>query len=168
MSSAFKVDVKDLQRVLNDLTGTQLDRIQRGALRAGGQLVLKEARSQLLRAVPKAKKRSNFFSDTLLDAVRMSVNHDYGEHTYYFKVHIMGSRSKSSGTFRTRFFEGGTIPRKTKAPYRDSLGRSYPAGQNRGRLRATNFFDNAYQATNSQVIHVMQQRFDELFEKYVK
>lgn len=55
------------------------------------------------------------------------------------KVHVMGTRSKSSGTFRTRFFEGGTKTRKTKKGY------------NRGKIKALNFFSDARSATKNKV-----------------
>lgn len=52
----------------------------------------------------------------------------------------MGKRSKSSGTFRTRFFEG----------VRDTI-RKTKKGYNRGKLKHLNFFGNAIDTTKSKV-----------------
>ena len=51
----------------------------------------------------------------------------------------MGSRKKTSGTFRARFFEGGTDLRKTDKD------------QSRGSLAPKLFFSSAITATKNQV-----------------
>ena len=100
----------------------------------------------------------------MYEGVRMSVTQD-NDFKWYFKVHILGTRKKTSGTFRLRFFEGGTVPRKTKNAYTDKLGRRYPPGINRGKLRATNFFANAISGSESQVVTAIQENLIEEIKK---
>lgn len=101
----------------------------------------KAAKSSLLSAVPGANKPSPNFSDTLLDAVRSTVKNkrNLWDDTIYGRIHIMGSRAKDSGTYRTRFFEGGTITRFAKT-YR---GKTLKKPRNLGNIKPTSFFSNA-------------------------
>lgn len=87
--------------------------------------------------MPNASKRNPKYSDTLLDAIKVSVWED--NNGAYSKVHTMGSKKKTSGTFRARFFEGGTVLRKTAKE------------QSRGSLNAINFFTSATVATKNKV-----------------
>jgi hypothetical protein len=114
--------------------------------------------------VPKVRQQNPKYSDTMYDAIRMKVFQD-SDFRWYFKVHILGSRKKTSGTFRLRFFEAGTVPRKTKNSYTDRLGRTYPAGQNRGRLRGTNFFNSAISNAESEVVVAIQENLVEEIKK---
>jgi len=61
--------------------------------------------------LPAATKRSQNFSDRLIDAIRSSKIKNEGLGELSLKVHTMGNRKKGSGTFRARFFESGTQDR---------------------------------------------------------
>ena len=65
------------------------------------------------------------------------------------KVHVLGVRSSGSGTYRARFFEGGTQPRETTEDYTDSLGRTYKKGKPLGRIKALNYFQQAQSAMSN-------------------
>ena len=165
MSKAnVEIDLTELEKTIDRLSGKDMVKAQKRALSRAGRLLYRQTQQNVSSLVPNAKSSSTKYSDTLYDGVRMSVNQD-SDFRWFLKVHIMGSRSKSSGTFRLRFFEGGTVPRKTKNAYTDSLGRTYPAGQNRGQLKAHNFFSAAISSKQSEVIDAIQQNLLEEIEK---
>lgn len=160
----FDINVEELEEVLQRLTGKDIATAQRRSLSKAGRKLYKKAQQNALSMVPKVRQQNPKYSDTMYDAIRMKVFQD-SDFRWYFKVHILGSRKKTSGTFRLRFFEAGTVPRKTKNSYTDRLGRTYPAGQNRGRLRGTNFFNSAISNAESEVVVAIQENLVEEIKK---
>jgi hypothetical protein len=61
--------------------------------------------------LPAATKRSQNFSDRLIDAIRSSKIKNEGLGELRLKIHTMGSRKKTSQTYKSRFFESGTQDR---------------------------------------------------------
>lgn len=68
----------------------------------------------------------------------------------------MGVRSPGSGTFRARFFEGGTKPRMTKEAYTDSKGRTYKKDKPLGKIKALNFFAKAENSISNLTVSLDQ------------
>lgn len=167
--SKVEIDIStdDLERILDNLTGSEMMKVQKRALSRAARLIYKKAQQNAVSSVPKVRQSNPKYSDTMYDAIRMSVYEDK-DYTWHFKVHILGSRKKTSGTFRLRFFEGGTVPRKTRYSYTDKLGRTYPAGQNRGQLRGTNFFGSAISGADSEIITALQENLVEEIKKITK
>lgn len=161
---SIEVDIKGLQSKINQLQTNDLYKIERAALRKSARILYDNTKINLLSSVPKPTQPNPKYTDTLADAVRMAVHQD-NTNNFYFVVHIMGTRKSGSGTFRTKFFEGGTSPRITKSPYKDRLGRSYPAGLNRGSLKPTNFFASAISGSEQTVINAIQKNFMIEFNK---
>lgn len=137
MNDGISVDVSGAKEMFESLSTRKIIGMQKKVLRKAANEVKKEAKSRLRQAMPNASKNNPKYNDTLLDAVKVSVWED--NNGAYSKVHTMGSRKKSSGTFRTRFFEGGTVVRKTGK------------GQSRGSLKALYFFGGATSATKQKV-----------------
>lgn len=137
MSDGISVEVSGVTEMLDALSTRKIIGMQKKVLRKAGNVVKKDAKAKLRQSLPKASKRNPKYSDTLLDAIRVSVWED--NTGAYSKVHTMGSRKKTSGTFRARFFEGGTIVRQTKD------------GKNRGALSPLNFFGSAVTSTKAEV-----------------
>lgn len=131
------LDITGVKKMLEELSTKKIMGIEKKALRKAANELKKDARKKLKKEVPKANKVGSKYSDTLVQGVMASTFEV--KDGMEAKVHIMGSRSKTSGTFRTRFFEGGTTTRKTKKGY------------NRGKLKATNFFASARTATKGKV-----------------
>jgi hypothetical protein len=88
----------------------------------------------------------------LIDAIRSTVFEDGNE--VFFKVHVMGTRKKDSGTFRARFFEKGTKERDGDGHYR-------------GSIKATNFFSNAVSQTSSKAYNAINQTFTNEVQKII-
>ncbi len=95
-----------------------------------------------------ARSSQHGYKDKLIDAVRISKIKVDGD-TVTTKVHVLGVRSSGSGTFRARFFEGGTQARETSKEYTDSLGRTYKKGKPLGRIKALNYFQQAQSAMSN-------------------
>lgn len=95
-----------------------------------------------------ARSSQHGYKDKLIDAVRISKIKVDGD-TVTTKVHVLGVRSSGSGTFRARFFEGGTQARETSKEYTDSLGRTYKKGKPLGRIKALNYFQQAQTAMSN-------------------
>lgn len=160
----LEIDAKELEAVIDNLTGPEMTKAQKRALSRAGRLLYKQTQQNVNSTVPKAKVRNSKYSDTLYDGVRMSVQQD-SDFRWFLKVHVLGTRKKTSGTFRLRFFEGGTVPRKTKSGYTDSLGRAYPAGLNRGQLKQYNFFSTAISSKQNEMIDAIGENLIEEIEK---
>lgn len=152
---SFDINSDQLEEVLDKLSGKEMMQAQKRALSRAGRLLFKAAKQNVASKVPNSRKPNPKYTDTLYDGVRMSVFQE--DYIWYFKVHILGTRKKTSGTYRLRFFEGGTEPRKTRHAYTDKLGRRYPVGQNRGRLRAYNFFSSAVSTTQTEVVTAIEE-----------
>ena len=84
------------------------------------------------------------YEDKIEDAVRVSkIEGDYGEELTQ-KVHIMGTRKSGSGTFRARFFEGGTKNRFARsAVNRNGIRIQLKKGKNLGSIAPRWFFRSA-------------------------
>jgi len=91
------------------------------------------------------------YKDRLLDAVRVSKVEAHGDEVST-KVHVMGVRSAGSGTFRARFFEGGTKERQTKA------------GKARGHINALGFFARSESALDNLTVS-LDETLNRLIEK---
>lgn len=162
----IQVDTELLEWLFEKLTSKELAKAQKRALSKAGRLLYRQTQKNAS-VVPNVRTPNPKYSDTMYDGVRMGVMQD-SDYKFWVKVHILGTRKKSSGTFRLRFFEGGTVPRKTKNAYTDSLGRTYPAGQNRGQLKAYNFFSTALSAKQNEVVEAIKTNFDEELTKIIK
>lgn len=165
-NTKFEIDAKNLEEIINQLSGKEMAKAQKRALSRAGRLLFKQTKQNVASMVPNSRKPNPKYSDTLYDGVRIGVQQD-SDFRWFVKVHVLGSRGKTSGTFRLRFFEGGTVPRKTKNTYTDKLGRTYPAGQNRGQLRAINFFSSAVSAKQSEVIDAIETNLLEEIKKII-
>lgn len=165
-NTKFEIDAKNLEEIINQLSGKEMAKAQKRALSRAGRLLFKQTKQNVASMVPNSRKPNPKYSDTLYDGVRIGVQQD-SDFRWFVKVHVLGSRGKTSGTFRLRFFEGGTVPRKTKNAYTDKLGRTYPAGQNRGQLRAINFFSSAVSTKQSEVIDAIETNLLEEIQKII-
>lgn len=122
----------------------KIDQATRRGVKKALALVKKEAVANLRARVPGAGRRSkkSKYNDTLIKGVYASkVWTNQRTSGVAGKVSAMGNRKPGSGTFRTRFFELGTVQRKVKSyrkiPRTPGLNRgSIHAG---GRVKALHF-----------------------------
>ena len=124
-----------------------------------GAIVLKDRTRQNLQSVlPASSNHNPKYNDTLQDAIRNSkVSIDQ------VTVHILGTRNSGSGTYRTRFFEGGT---KSGTRYQKTInGKRLKNKRFVGRLNALGFFSSAISSSGGEVINVMQQTINEMLDE---
>ena len=147
----IELDESGVLDMLDALSTRQVMGLQRTALRKAANVLRTDARKKLRKELPSATRSKGKYSDTLISAIRTSVKE--GKDGMDAKVHIMGSRSKTSGTFRTRFFEGGTVERKTKKGY------------SRGKIKPLYFFQNAIDATKNKVESTLDSELSKTIQK---
>lgn len=115
-----------------DLTIKEIDKAARTALNKAANTLKKNTQRTLANALP-AALTSGKYPDALVAGVMRS---KYDKNNSMVKVHVMGTRTTGSGTFRLRFFEGGTKERITKKGYK------------RGHITALRFFESATNSTD--------------------
>lgn len=149
-------------RIIEDTTGRAINevlktmsRAESSALRKGANVMKKAVRDAARKTGVAMTKRSPKYEDCLIDAIRSSKVKD-GSTT----VHIMGTNAKDSGTFRTRFFEGGTKVRKqTKIN-----GKPLAKPRDIGKIDAKPFFNPAISSSEAPAIAAM----DAQLSKYIE
>lgn len=141
-----------LSELLKDLKGKEFRRVEKKAMRRGASVIKRQTISNFKKELPAATQPSEKYSDRLIDAIRSTVFEEGNE--VFFKVHILGSRKKDSGTFRARFFEKGTKEREGDGHYR-------------GSIKATNFFNDAVSQTSSKAYNAINQTFTNEVQKII-
>ena len=107
MNNGILLDDSGVRDMLDALSTREVMGIQRTALRKAANVLRADARKRLRKDLPSSTTNSGKYSDTLVQGIMTSVTE--GNEGMDAKVHIMGTRKQTSGTFRTRFFEGGKI-----------------------------------------------------------
>ena len=144
----FKADTTDLQKMVRYFSEKDWKTVKKRALSSGANTLKKEAKKSLKTLLPNSTKRSDKYKDKLIDAIRSSKIQDKGLAEMTVKVHTMGTKKSGSGTFRTRFFEGGTKER-TQKPRVVSKGRKYTHSRKVGKIKALHFFSDS--VSNSKI-----------------
>lgn len=142
-------ETAEVEAMLDFFTSEQCTDLYSKALGTVAREYKETAKNYFKSSMPSAARGSQHgFKDKLIDAVRVSKIKVEGD-TVSTKVHVLGVRSSGSGTYRARFFEGGTQARETKNEYTDSLGRTYKKGKPLGRIKALNYFQQAQSAMSN-------------------
>lgn len=135
--SNIDLDESGVIEMLEALSTKKIMGLEKKVLRKAANIVRKDARKRLRTDLPNASKKGKY-SDTLMQGIMTSVREV--KDGVDAKVHTYGSTKKTSGTFRTRFFETGTNERITKK-----------GKKKRGRIKALYFFRDAVTSTKGQV-----------------
>jgi len=125
----------------------QMPIIEKRALYKAAYFLREKIRESLVSSVPKAATHNPKYIDTMVDAVGFSKVD--GASTV---INAMGNRKKGSGTYRTRFFEEGTVKRYQKKRNGIRLKRKKYIGF----IKPTNFFKSAVQANESAAVKLME------------
>lgn len=105
------IDSRAVDEYLNEIADSELR--HKLLMTATGKVasnVKKLTQKNFILKLPSANRKGTKYNDTLKDAVRIAKDKISGE----YKVHIMGTRKKGSGTFRAKFFEKPLQPRRQK------------------------------------------------------
>lgn len=142
-------ETEAVEEMLSFFTSDQCTDLYKRALGTVARDYKETAKNYFKSSLPAAARSSQHgYKDKLIDAVRVSKIKVEGD-DIKTAVHVLGVRSSGSGTFRARFFEGGTQARETSKEYTDSLGRTYKKGKPLGRIKALNYFQQAQSAMSN-------------------
>lgn len=125
----------------------ELPKAERRALYRAAYFLRDKIRQSLTSSLPKATNRNPKYSDTLIDAIGFTKVDGAS-----LNINAMGNRKKTSGTYRTRFFENDTRDRYQKS-YR---GQKLKKKRFLGHITGTHFFRNAVEANQPAAIELMR------------
>ena len=130
-----------------DEVAKEMPTIEKRALYRAAYFFRDKIRQQLSTALPASTKRNPKYSDTLIDAVGFTKVDGAS-----LVVNAMGTGKKGSGTYRTRFFEEGTVDRYQKKRNGIRLKRKKYIGH----IKPYKFFQSAVSANESAAIKLME------------
>ena len=125
----------------------QLPRAEKKALYRAAYFLRDKIRQSLTSSLPKATNRNPKYSDTLIDAIGFTKVDGAS-----LNINAMGNRKKTSGTYRTRFFENDTRDRYQKS-YK---GQKLKKKRFLGHITGTHFFRNSVEANQPAAIELMR------------
>lgn len=145
MNRVCNLNSADLDSILSNLSEDNRREAIFKSITKGGQELVKETQSELLRVLPNAGRGKRYDGRTMVKGVKMKKDKAYDE----VKVHIMGD-------YRLKFFEMGTEERYLKKPLKSDHSRynfnsgSVNAGGKpyRGRISPKKFFQTARESSN--------------------
>lgn len=130
-----------------DEIAKEMPNIEKRALYRAAYFLRDKIQQSLISAVPKATQKNPKYIDTLVDAVGFS-RVDGASTT----INAMGTRKTGSGTYRTRFFEEGTVKRYHKKRNGIKLKKKKYIGF----IKPTHFFSSAVNANKDAAVKLME------------
>lgn len=106
----FDVVNDDITPFVRKLSSKDWFNIEKRALRKGLNKLKTEAKKKFRSSLPNVRKQNPKYSDKMTDAI-MSKVYEKGKDVKG-EVHNAGTRKKSSGTYRARFYEKGSTRKK--------------------------------------------------------
>lgn len=163
----FTYDTSEFERQNRWFSSRDWTNIQKRTLRKAANDLKKKTKSKFKSLLPMASVKNPKYNDKLLDAVRISKIKETGLAELSIKLHVMGTKKKGSGTFRSRFFEKGTKEREI-SPYVDKLGRHYNKTWKTGRIKPLYFFRDSVSnlsPTSSYINTILEQEINKINQK---
>ena len=151
-STTIETNADKVFEAFRELSTKEMRMALRSAIGRVASQLQRATKKQLRMDMPTATKKGRY-SDSLTDAVKRSKIEETKRGEINAKVHIMGSRRTGSGTFRTRFFEKGTAPRRTSKGY------------NRGSIKALHFFASAQSAFYAEYDRILSDEIQKAINK---
>lgn len=165
----FNYDTTEMQKMNRWFSQRDWFNIKKKALNKAAGGIKKTVKQKFRTLLPMATVKNPLYNDKLIDAVRSSKVKEKGLGGLFVKIHTMGKRKKGSGTFRARFFEGGTQKRELKPGIKDKLGRTYTKARSIGRIHPPlYFFRDSMSSVNTASINMnsyLEQEINKLNSK---
>ena len=146
----------DALRFLDELSGV-IGKARASALRKGANIIKAQTQTSLSATGIAYDKQNPKYTDRLVDGIRVTSIKDDDT----IGVHIMGSRSSGSGTFRLRFFEKGTKDRYAKT-YK---GAPLKKKKRLGKIKSYRFFSSAITTSKSAATQAMTEQLTKYIDK---
>ena len=137
------IDSSQVAKLFDSLNTSVQKEIMMKGLAKGGKVLQSATKERLLQKMPKAQSAMGKSKKTMVDSIRMIKDKAYTE----LIVSIMSN-------YLTVFFEGGTDKRYLKKDHKkDSKHhKTYKKGEYRGQIKPLNFFADARQQSEKQMI----------------
>lgn len=158
-SYKVEVDVEKINRLLTQLNNKEAGKAFKSALRKSVLVIKKQAQKNLVAYMPNANKASTRKGVThrpLKNEIRIGLSK---KEKFCAIVGLVDLRQKDSRAYILRFIECGTVDRKIKYGERH--------GQNRGRMKAYNFFGNAVTAKKAEAESTLEQNIVASIQKVI-
>lgn len=191
-NSTFRLDDRDVINRLKRLNPREITKAEKNGLKKSGKILRDETKRKLKIALPKATHKRGIYyknhkklqyKDSLMAGIKLKVK-DTPIGVPEMMVHILGTHKTGSGSFRLRFFEGGTgerthYKRESRKRFRvkNLFGKGYlktdtkrnSNGKSLGSIKPLNFFRKAYVSKGPEVINSMEDNLkksiEEIFNK---
>lgn len=150
----IKIVEDTLGRSIEEVTKT-MERAEKSALKRGASTLRTDVKKAIRKSDFNSTSRNPKYTDRLIDGVRSGKVRNHA-----IVTHIMGTSETGSGTYRLRFFEGGTRDRIQKT--RNGVPLKEPI--NLGHITAYNFFNSTLATDESKILSAM----DEQLTKYIE
>ena len=154
-NAEIKIVEDTLGRSIDEVTKV-MSRAESSALRKGANVIKKNIRQAVKDSDFKSTTRNPKYNDRLIDAVRSGKVKDGS-----IVVHIMGTQQSGSGTYRLRFFEGGTKERIQKS----IKGKPLKKERKLSSIKAYKFFSSGLNNSQSDVTKAMDEQLTKYIEK---
>ena len=151
-STTIETNADKVYAEFKELSTKEMRKALRNAISRAASQLQRETKKELRKSMPTATRKGRY-PDSLADAVKRSKIEETKRGEISAKVHIMGSRRTGSGTFRLRFFEKGTTPRRTSKGY------------NRGSIKALHFFASAQSAFYAEYDRILTDEIQKAINK---
>lgn len=161
MSNGFETNIEQVWAEFQDLTSKQMTSAIKKAVSRGAAELKKETITQLRSSGIDVDRPNNKYNDKLDDGVMMRKARGNYDEDIYSIVHIMGSMSSGSGTFRLRFFEKGTKDRYQQTSHGNPLKKPRYVGA----IRPYWFFKKANTNIESRLDQIYMEEIDKAIEK---
>lgn len=156
----FETNIIEVFDKFRDLTAREMTKAVKRAINKAASTLKANTLSEL-HATGINIGTNQKYSDTLDEGVRMRKAGGNYDEEIYSVVHIMGSRASGSGTFRLRFFEGGTKDR-----YQTKInGVELKKPRYIGNIKPYRFFQSANSTIESQLDAIYMEEIDKAVQK---
>lgn len=157
MTNGFESNINFVWQNFKELTAKELDSAIKKALKRGATEIKNQTVSNAKSGI-KTHGNKHYqngkeitYNDEITDAVRVGKIEDrYDSANLSIKVHVMGTNSVGSGTYRFRFLEGGTKSREAKT-YK---GKQLKKSRNLGSIASRKWFRDANQSVDLDKIYL--------------
>jgi len=159
--NGFVTNIDEMFEKFAELTSTEMTRAIKRALNKAAVQLQRLTKSNLSSMIKSDTGGHGKYNDRLENGVmRRSASASYDEEMTAM-VHIMGSRSSGSGTFRLKFLEGGTKERYAQT-YK---GRPLKKPRYLGQIKPMYFFKSANETIEPQLERIYIEEIDKAIDK---
>lgn len=161
MNNGFVTDIEEVFSKFSELTSSEMSKAVKRALNKAAVQLQNQTKSNLSSLIKSDTGGNGKFNDKLIDGVRRNSVRGYYDTELSAVVHIMGTQTSGSGTYRLRFFEKGTKERYAKT-YK---GQPLKKPRYLGAIRPKWFFRSANQTIEPQLERIYMEEIDKTIQK---